>query len=85
MPNTQTQYIVYHDVHITIGINDIPFADYPASKLESDPKAKAEFDKIAQSGDVTKRELLSDSSRIRLYYKRDSLDKLAADILKVML
>lgn len=82
MPNTQTQYIVYHDVHITIGINDIPFADYPTSKLDSN--AMQTLDNIEKLGNVTKRELSSDKSRTRLYYKRDCLDKLAADILKVM-
>lgn len=78
------QYIVYHDVKITLKKNDVPFADYPASKINSDPVVSSKFNAIAQSNDVTKRELLSDPSRIRLFYRKDKLSKLAADILKVM-
>lgn len=88
MPFNETQYIVYHGVHITIGKNDIPFADYPAEQVQgptADSNRVDKFDKVTDSDNVTKRELLSDKSRIRVYYQKDKLDKLASDILEVML
>lgn len=68
-------YANYHGVQITVEKDNRAFADYP-----SDNTTKQLVDnQVTKSGNTT-RQLLSDPKRYRVYYPKDSLSQLCADI-----
>jgi hypothetical protein len=74
---TDTSYIKYLDVSVTLKKDGTAFADYPNEK-----------EIVAKIGekmsDLTQEELRSDSKRFRVYYSRNSLGRLFTDIENVM-
>lgn len=74
----QTTYIDYLGVQVTFATNGTAFADYPN-------KTKIVTNVNNQVNDnTTTRQLLSDKSRYRVYYQKNSLAQLFTDIEAVM-
>lgn len=77
---TNTSYIVYLRVKATLAKDGTSFADYP-----NEPDIVEKVDKQVAPNKNTTRELLSDSSRYRVYYPKNSMAQLFADIEAVMI
>lgn len=72
----ETKHIKYLGVSVTIATNGTAFADYP-----NEPQI---VEQIGWRMPDTTRELLSDPNRYRVYYPKNSLGRLFADIEWVM-
>lgn len=73
---SETIYVNYYDVLVTISKDGTAFADYP-NKQDI-------VQNIGWRMPDTTRELLSDPKRYRVYYPKNSLGKLFTDIEAVM-